>query len=70
MHSHRYRITVEGALGRVGCAAFEEFSIVSNDGHTSLIADLDQAALYGALIRIQSLGLELMELVRMQSEVG
>ena len=54
----------------MGCAAFEEFSIVSNDGHTSLIADLDQSALYGALLRIQSLGLELMELVRMQSEAG
>jgi hypothetical protein len=70
VHSHRYRITVEGALGRVGCEAFGEFSIVSNDGHASLIADLDQAALYGVLIRIQSLGLELMELARMQSEVG
>ena len=70
MHSHRYRITVEGALGTVGCEAFAEFSIVSSDGHTSLIADLDQAALYGALIRIQSLGLELMELARMQSQAG
>ena len=70
VHSHRYRITVEGAPGTVGCEAFEEFSIASSDGHTSLIADLDQAALYGALIRIQSLGLELMELARMQSEAG
>jgi len=39
VHSHRYRITIEGALGRVGREAFEEFKIVSNDGHTSLIAD-------------------------------
>lgn len=70
MHSHRYRITIGGALGRVGREAFEEFNIVSNDGHTSLIADLDQSALYGALIRIQSLGLELMELARIPSEVG
>ena len=31
---------------------------------------LDQAALYGALIRIQSLGLELIEIARMASEVG
>ena len=54
----------------VGRQAFEEFSIVSNDGHTSLIADLDQAALHGALIRIRSLGLELMELARIPSEVG
>jgi hypothetical protein len=54
----------------VGRQAFEEFSIVSNDGHTSLIGDLDQAALHGALIRIRSLGLELMELARIPSEVG
>jgi hypothetical protein len=43
MHSHRYRITIEGNLGRVGRAAFEEFNIASNDGHTSLVADLDPA---------------------------
>jgi hypothetical protein len=70
VHSHRYRITIEGDLGRVGCSAFEEFNIVSNDGHTSLVADLDQPTLYGALIRIQSLGLELVELARIPSEVG
>ncbi|MFY9930501.1 MAG: hypothetical protein WAK82_21115 [Streptosporangiaceae bacterium] len=70
MHCHRYRITVAGALGRVGCGAFGEFRIVSSDGRTSLIADLDQAALHGALIRIQSLGLELMELARVPSEAG
>jgi hypothetical protein len=45
VHSHRYRITIEGDLGRVGCEAFEEFNIVSNDGHTSLVADLDQPTL-------------------------
>ena len=69
MHAHRYRITVEGLLGSVSCQAFEGLNIVSNEGHTSLIADLDQAALYGVLIRIQSLGLELMELARIPSEL-
>ena len=55
----------------MGRQAFEEFSIESDNGITSLIAaDLDQAALYGALMRIQSLGLELMELARIPSEVG
>jgi hypothetical protein len=55
----------------VGRRAFEEFSIESSSGHTSLIAaDLDQAALYGALMRIRSLGLELMELARIPGEVG
>jgi hypothetical protein len=37
---------------------------------TSLIADLDQAALYGVLIRVQSLGLKLMELARIPGEAG
>ena len=55
----------------MGRRAFEEFSVESYNGHTSLIAaDLDQAALYGALMRIQSLGLELMGLARIPSELG
>ena len=70
MHAHRYRITIEGALGRVFRQAFEGFTIEHSGAHTSLVADLDQAALYGVLIRIQSLGLELIEIVRMSSEVG
>jgi hypothetical protein len=67
--AHRYRITIEGALGRVFCQVFEGFAIEPNGGHTSLIADLDQAALYGVLIRIQSLGLEFIEIARISSEV-
>jgi hypothetical protein len=70
VHAHPYRITIEGVLGSVCCQVFEGFNVVSNDGRTSLIADLDQAALYGVLIRIQSLGLELMELARIPSGVG
>ena len=70
MHTHRYRITVGGGLGRVARQAFEEFKIEPNGVHTSLIADLDQAALYGALNRIQSLGLELIELERTSTVVG
>lgn len=70
MYAHRYEITVDGVLGRVGRQAFEEFKMVSSGGRTSLIADLDQAALYGALIRIQSLGLELVELARIPSGQG
>ena len=64
MHAHRYRITIEGALDSVFCQAFGEFTIEPNGGHTALIADLDQSALYGALIRIQSLGLALIEIAR------
>ena len=70
MHTHRYRITINGALGRVSGQLFEDFVIEPAAGHTSLIADLDQAALYGALLRLQSLNLELIELARMPTGVS
>jgi hypothetical protein len=65
MRTHRYRITIDGVLGLMTRQAFEDFKIESSSGHTYLIADLDQAALYGALNRIQSLGLEFLEITRM-----
>jgi hypothetical protein len=65
MRAHRYRITIKGVLGLITRQAFEDFKIESNSGRTYLIADLDQAALYGALYRIQSLGLELLEITQM-----
>jgi hypothetical protein len=64
VRTHRYRITIGGGLGRLTCQAFEDFNIEVNGVHTSLTADLDQAALYGVLYRIQSFGLELVELTR------
>jgi hypothetical protein len=48
--------------------AFEDFNIEGNGAHTSLTAELGQAALYGALSRIESLGLELIELTRTSEE--
>jgi hypothetical protein len=66
--THRYRITVAGGFGRVARQAFEDFTIGISGVNTSLIADLDQAALYGALNRIQSLGLELVELTRVSAK--
>lgn len=65
VRAHRYRITVSGGLGETGRHAFGDFKIESNGVRTTLTADLDQAALYGALNRIQSLGLELVELTRL-----
>jgi hypothetical protein len=70
VRAHRYRITIGGGLGRIVRQAFEDFKIESNGGHTSLIADLDQAALHGALTRIQSLGLELVEFTRTSKEAA
>lgn len=68
MGTHRYRITIAGGLGRAARQAFEEFTIEASGTHTSLIAGLDQAALYGALNRIRSLGLELVEFTRISAE--
>jgi hypothetical protein len=64
VHPHRYRILIGGGLSTVARQAFEGFTIESNGVHTTLIADLDQAALYGALNRIQSLDLDLIEVTR------
>lgn len=65
MRTHRYQITIAGGLGDIGREAFGDFRIESNGANTVLIADLDQAALYGALNRILSLGFELVELHRL-----
>lgn len=64
MYPHRYQITISGNLGEAGREAFGDFKIESGDMTTVLIADLDQAALYGALNRIISLGIEVLQLYR------
>jgi hypothetical protein len=64
VHPHRYRIFIGGGLSTAARQAFEGFTIESSGLSTMLIADLDQAALYGALDRIQSLDLDLIEVRR------
>ena len=65
MYPHRYQITISGELGEIGREAFGGFKIESDDGTTILTGDLDQAALYGTLNRILSLGFELIQLNRL-----
>jgi hypothetical protein len=65
VRTHRYQITISGGLGDIGREAFGDFRIESNGKNTVLTGDLDQAALYGALNRILSLGFELVELRRL-----
>jgi hypothetical protein len=62
--THRYRIVVSGALGKVGRDVFWDLRIEGNGTNTALTGDLDQAALYGVLDRILVLGLEIVELSR------
>lgn len=70
MRTHRYRITIAGGLGEIGREAFSDFLIESNGTATALTGELDQAALYGTLNRILSLGFELVELRRLTGSTG
>ena len=65
MRTHRYKIIILGGLGETYREAFRDFHIEPNGTNTVLIGDLDQSGLYGALNRIQSLGLELVGLSRL-----
>jgi hypothetical protein len=65
VRTHRYRITIAGGLGEIGREAFADFALETNGADTVLTGILDQAALYGALNRILSLGMELVELSRL-----
>jgi hypothetical protein len=58
---HRYRIVVSGRMREVVREAFADLKIEVGATCTALVGDLDQSALYGALHRTQSLGLELLE---------
>ena len=65
---HRYQIIVAGGLGRIGRQAFENLGIEPRGTNTALIGEFDQAALYHTLHRVQSLGLQLIELTRLASD--
>jgi hypothetical protein len=65
VRTHRYRITIAGGLGEIGREAFADFALETSGATTVLTGTLDQAALYGALNRILSLGMELVELSRL-----
>ena len=65
VHQYQYQITISGGLGEIGREAFGDFKIESDETTTVLTGDLDQAALYGTLNRILSLGFELIRLNRL-----
>jgi hypothetical protein len=57
-----YQITFNSAAVPAIVAAFEDFDVVVGDGSTTLRGDcMDQAALHGAIDRLQDLGLELLQ---------
>jgi hypothetical protein len=62
----RYRIVVKGGLGSTARQAFDGLKIEWDGLSTALIGDMDQAALFGCLHRVQSLRLELIEIRRVE----
>jgi hypothetical protein len=64
-----YDITFRGRAGPTMRAAFDGLQIVIDDGYTTLRACVsDQAALYGVLERIRTLGLELVDVTLMPAD--
>ena len=60
-----YQIRVRGRLGRTMRAAFPALRAATQGEDTVLTGTLaDQAALYGVLVQIEALGLELLEVRR------
>ena len=60
-----YEIRLRGRAERTIAAAFDDCDVSTTADHTVLRADVpDQPALYAVLERIQSLGLELIDLHR------
>lgn len=66
----RYEIHIGGVLSERLLSAFPELHARRLGGVTVLVGDLpDQAALHGVLSRIESLGLELLEVHRGSSRL-
>ena len=61
---HSYRIVVAGGLDDSARDALSAYEINRAGDDTALLADLDQASLFATLARINSLGLELVEVSR------
>jgi hypothetical protein len=63
----RYEIRVKGRIGKSVLSRFEGFEAEVEPAETILRGSItDQAALHGVLDRIQGLGLELMEIRRVE----
>ena len=67
MRSCRYEIRIRGRLGEKVAKRFEGFDMKVEPVETVLRGPVqDQAALHGVLERIESLGLELLEVRRVE----
>jgi hypothetical protein len=65
----RYRLVVEGEIGKRCSSAFEGMQIEYRDGNTVLVGDVtDQAHLQGLLERVGRLGLKLVSVTPASDE--
>jgi hypothetical protein len=68
MKSTHYQITVRGRLSDSVASAFEGLTATPSAAGTVICGELpDQAALFGVLDRIESLGLELLAVCRTEA---
>jgi hypothetical protein len=66
-----YEIRIKGRITKSFQAAFDDLAITMNPVETVIRGNaIDQAALYGILERIQTLGLELVEIRRIPPAQG
>jgi hypothetical protein len=69
LRSRTYEITFIGRAGDTLRGAFDDCTVTEGPGTTTLSAELpDQAALWGLVLRIIGLGLEVLELHRVAPE--
>jgi hypothetical protein len=69
MSAHRYRVVVEGELGRRYVSAFDGMTLRAHDGETEITGPIiDQSHLHGLLARIAGLGLTLHSLTPIETE--
>jgi hypothetical protein len=64
MQTPHYEVIVRGRLGAALVGAFDGLTATTTGASTVLRGELDQAALHGVLARIESLGLELLDVRR------
>jgi hypothetical protein len=60
-----YEVRVRGHLGETTRHAFADLRVETRGKDTVVVGPLDQSALHGVLARIESLGLELLEVRRL-----
>jgi len=60
-----YLIRIRGQLGATVLAAFPSLAPRRDGGHTVLTGLLDRSALYGLLAEIEALGLDLLEIQKL-----